>query len=124
MIFFLGQQNVIFLLLDRLFSMLQLVLIKDALLMIKRREKAQHQAGFKPTTSGSRGVCSTTGLQPLPKLGTSCSTCISGRINARRKIQIVSNFRISMFSPTCRVHLEPKKSIKNLRKVDNNRFDF
>ena len=36
----------------------------------KKREenKAQQLAGFEPTTSLSRGVCSTTVLQPLPHL--------------------------------------------------------
>ena len=42
-------------------------LIKDTLLMRLRREKAQRPAGFEPTTSLARGVCSTALLQPLPK---------------------------------------------------------
>ena len=32
----------------------------------RNNKKAQHMAAFEPTTSGSRGVCSTTALEPLP----------------------------------------------------------
>ena len=46
--------------------------VKDTLLIKERKRKAkekdQHQAGLKPTTSISRGMCSTALLQPLPKL--------------------------------------------------------
>ena len=44
-------------------------IITDTVLMRESKrnnKKAQHMAAFEPTTSGSRGVCSTTALEPLP----------------------------------------------------------